>query len=243
MAAAVRVNTWLVAENILDDAPRNACPPIAPEPGYTSLFDGTSASLAKWRQAGPGGFRHASDCTLRSYGGLGLYWYDQGFTDYILKLDWMLAGDDNSGVFVGFPNPGDDPWVAVNEGYEIQIDATDVPERTTGAIYGFQPADLAARDAALNPPGRWNSYEIVVRGHCVVVHLNDTEINRYVNTDPARTRAPSYIGIQNHGNGDTVSFRHIRLKELPADTLAPTTGAAVPAEARLRAVAGNRPPG
>jgi cytochrome c len=242
VAAAVRVNTWLVAENILHDPPRNGCPPIAPEPGYTSLFDGTSASVARWRQAGPGGFVHAPDCTLRSYGGLGLYWYDQGFTDYILKLDWKLAGDDNSGVFVGFPNPGDDPWVAVNEGYEIQIDATDAPDRTTGAIYGFQSADLAARDAALKPPGQWNSYEIVVRGQMIAVHLNGTKINQYVNSDPARMRAPSYIGIQNHGSGDRVSFRHIRLRELPPDAVGPAAGATAALAEPTRPVAGEPPP-
>jgi hypothetical protein len=41
-----------------------------------------------------------------------------------LKLDWRMAGDDNSGVFVGFPASGD-PNSAVGNGYEIQIDATD----------------------------------------------------------------------------------------------------------------------
>ncbi|WP_244204441.1 family 16 glycoside hydrolase, partial [Streptomyces africanus] len=40
---------------------------------------------------------------------------------YSLKLDWKMRGDDNSGIFVGFP-ASDDPWSAVNKGYEIQID-------------------------------------------------------------------------------------------------------------------------
>ena len=65
-----------------------------------------------------------------------------------------MAGDDNAGVFVGFPDPGNDPFNAVNEGHEIQIDATDDPSHTTGAIYDFQAAEAAARDAALKPPGR-----------------------------------------------------------------------------------------
>ena len=35
---------------------------------------------------------------------MGLLWYSaKQFTNYSLKLDWKLAGDDNSGVFVGFP--------------------------------------------------------------------------------------------------------------------------------------------
>ncbi|SDZ24525.1 Glucose/arabinose dehydrogenase, beta-propeller fold [Micromonospora pattaloongensis] len=208
----------------VDDAPQHSCTPTKPEEGYASLFDGTPGSLGKWKQAGPGGFLHTGDCTLLSYGGLGLYWYDQPFGDYSLKLDWKMAGDDNAGVFVGFPNPGTDPWLAVNKGHEIQIDATDVPEKTTGAIYNFQSADLAARDAALKPPGEWNAYEIVVRGQTITVYLNGTKINQYTDTDPERMNAPSYIGIQNHGNEDDVHFRNVRIKEL-TDTTAPVTTA------------------
>ncbi|MFB9465436.1 lectin [Streptomyces cinereospinus] len=182
-----------------------------PETGYRPLFDGSSTT--GWKQAGPGGFTLA-DSSLTSYGGLGMLWYQaQEFTgDYSLKLDWRAAGDDNSGVFVGFP-ASDDPWTAVNNGYEIQIDATDVAERTTGSVYGFKSADLAARDAALNPPGEWNTYEIRVTGERLELFLNGRKINDFTNTDPARSLAQGHIGIQNHGTGDDVSFRNIRIKQ------------------------------
>ncbi|MFB7334358.1 DUF1080 domain-containing protein [Streptomyces adustus] len=184
-----------------------------PETGYRPLFDGTS--LDGWRQAGPGGFTRSDDGTLTSTGGLGLLWYTPtGFGSYSLKLDWKAAGDDNSGVFVGFP-PSDDPWSAVDNGYEIQIDATDVPEKTTGSVYGFRSADVKKRDRALNPPGEWNTYEIRVQGERLRVWLNGVKINDFTNTDPARSLRDGHIGIQNHGAGDDVSFRNIRIKELP----------------------------
>ncbi|MGX1545950.1 ThuA domain-containing protein, partial [Streptomyces adustus] len=184
-----------------------------PETGYRPLFDG--ASLDGWRQAGPGGFTRSDDGTLTSTGGLGLLWYTPtSFGSYSLKLDWKAAGDDNSGVFVGFP-PSDDPWSAVDNGYEIQIDATDVPEKTTGSVYGFRSADVKKRDRALNPPGEWNTYEIRVQGERLRVWLNGVKINDFTNTDPARSLRDGHIGIQNHGAGDDVSFRDIRIKELP----------------------------
>ncbi|MFD9907410.1 ThuA domain-containing protein [Streptomyces sp. NPDC059063] len=190
-----------------------------PERGYRPLFDGTAASLAKWKQAGPGSFALKDDGTITTVGGMGLLWYaDRSFGSYSLKLDWKMTGsdkDDNSGIFVGFP-PSDDPWSAVNNGYEIQIDATDVPEKTTGAVYGFKSADLAARDKALNPPGEWNTYEIRVEGERLRIHLNGTLINDYTNTDPARSLRDGHIGIQNHGSDDQVTFRDIRIKDLPA---------------------------
>ncbi|MFI8306247.1 lectin [Streptomyces sp. NPDC085927] len=181
-----------------------------PETGYTPLFDGSATT--GWKQAGPGGFTLA-DSTLTSHGGLGMLWYSaKEFTgDYSLKLDWKAAGDDNSGVFIGFP-ASDDPWSAVNNGYEIQIDATDAADRTTGAVYGFKSADIVARDAALNPPGEWNTYELRVTGERLEIFLNGRKINDFTNTDPARSLQQGHIGIQNHGDGDDVAFRNVRIK-------------------------------
>jgi type 1 glutamine amidotransferase len=180
------------------------------ETGYTTLF---GSSTNGWSQAGPGGFTLA-DSTLTSHGGLGMLWYSaREFRSYSLKLDWRLAGDDNSGVFIGFPASGD-PWSAVNNGYEIQIDATDSPDRTTGSVYGFKSADLAARDGALNPPGEWNTFELLVEGERLQVFLNGVKVNDFTNTDPARSLVQGHVGIQNHGDGDDASFRNIRVKEL-----------------------------
>jgi type 1 glutamine amidotransferase len=180
-----------------------------PETGYTTLYNGSTAG---WSQAGPGSFTNA-DATLSSVGGMGLFWYSaKQFTSYSLKLDWRLAGDDNSGVFIGFP-PSGDPNSAVNNGYEVQIDPTDAVDRTTGAVYTFKAADIPARDAALNPAGEWNTYELLVEGEHLQVFLNGVKINDFTNTDPVRSLA-GHIGIQNHGTGDDVSFRNIRIKEL-----------------------------
>ncbi len=194
-----------------------------PEKGYKPLFDGTAKSLAHWKQAGPGSFSLSDDGTLTSSGGLGLLWYSASeFGSYSLKLDWKMSsagGDDNSGVFVGFP-ASDDPWSAVDNGYEVQIDASDAPDRTTGAVYSFQSADLDKRDRALNPPGEWNSYEIRVEGERLRVRLNGVQINDYTNTDPARSLRDGHVGIQNHGAEDQVSFRDVRIRQLPVRSTA-----------------------
>ncbi|MEW9508790.1 ThuA domain-containing protein [Streptomyces bacillaris] len=184
-----------------------------PGKDYRPLFNGKT--LEGWKQAGPGKFT-VSDGALHSEGGMGLLYYQaKELKAYSLKLDWKMAGDDNSGVFVGFPE-SDDPWSAVNNGYEIQIDATDAADRTTGAVYGFKSANIKARDRVLRPPGQWNSYEIKVQGERLQIFLNGAKINDFTNTDPARSLKDGYIGLQNHGADDQVSFRNIQLKELPS---------------------------
>jgi len=195
-----------------------------PETGYTTLYNGSTTG---WSQAGPGAFSN-SNATLTSSGGLGMLWYStKEFRSYSLKLDWMMPGDDNSGVLIGFP-AGSDPNSAMSNGYEVQIDATDTTDRTTGSVYGVKSADIAARDAALNPPGEWNTYELLVEGERLQVFLNGVVVNDFTNTDPARSLTSGYIGIQNHGTGDDVSFRNIRIKELGGTTprTGPITGAA-----------------
>jgi type 1 glutamine amidotransferase len=181
-----------------------------PEAGYTSLFDGTQASLSQWRQAGPGGFTLA-DGTISSFGGMGLLWYPLStFSDYSVKLDWMMPGDDNGGLFIGFPDPAGDPWAPVATAHEIQIDATDAdPTRTTGSVYSFQAPDAALRAANLNPPGAWNTYDVRVHGQHVEVYLNGVKINDYVST---RDIADGYLGVQNDGDAAHISYRNIRIK-------------------------------
>nr|WP_063818085.1 ThuA domain-containing protein [Herbidospora sakaeratensis] len=218
-----------------------------PETGYTPLFDGTQTSLNQWRQAGPGGFTLANG-TLTSFGGMGLLWYPVStFADYSLKLDWMMPGDDNGGVFIGFPDPNGDPWRPVDTGHEIQIDATDAdPTRTTGSVYSFRAPDTALRDAALNPPGSWNAYEIRVTGQRVEIWLNGVKINDYTST---RAIQNGYVGVQNDGAGLDINYRNIRVKggptQPPATDLArgkPVTASSVEpgsAHAAANAVDGN----
>ena len=106
-----------------------------------------------------------------------------------------MPGDDNSGVFVGFPDTGANTVdTSINQGEEIQIDPTDNPAQTTGAIYLEQAADAAARDAALKPAGQWNAYEIIVKDDRIIVILNGVKINEWIDDDPnvgSRRRATS----------------------------------------------------
>jgi hypothetical protein len=177
------------------------------EPGFTSLFDG--ATLDGWQEAGPGGFSIV-DGMLQSFGGMGLLWYTKKqFGDFILKADWKVVHfDDNSGVFVRFPDPGNDPWVPVNNGYEVQIDDSGAPDGNpiykTGGIYNF----AAPKVVASNPAGEWNFYEIRAVGQDYRVILNGDEVTDFVGSRSTK----GYIGLQNHSG--TVTFRNVRIMEL-----------------------------
>lgn len=194
-------------------------PEVAPavEPDFTALFDGTG--IANWQMAGPGQFvLEARDGgVLRSESGPGLLWHDaRTYADFVLRLEWQASRpDDNSGVFIRFPDPGGDPAVAVQEGYEIQIDdrgrdpqgGFDDPLFMTGSIYSFSPARVLASCLV----GEWNQLEITASGPDLTVRLNGDVV---VDGFTGNRRADGFIGLQNHGTGSRVSFRNIRIKEL-----------------------------
>jgi 3-keto-disaccharide hydrolase len=177
--------------------------------GFLPLFDGTS--VQDWRMCGPGGFiLDLGEGVIRSQGGMGLFWYTpRMFRDFVLRLQWQeWRRQDNSGVFIRFPDPRDDPWIAVREGYEIQIyDDWDDPLYVTGAVYELAPA----RRVASLPPGEWNQFEITAIGPQISVSLNDELIvDRY----KGERRLEAFIGVQNHDDESRIAFRAIGIKEL-----------------------------
>ena len=195
-------------------------PDVAPvvEAGFTSLFDGTST--ANWQMAGPGTFvlEAREHGVMTSQGGPGLLWYTpRPYADFVLRLEWQAAGpDDNSGVFIRFPNPGNDPGAAVRDGLEVQIDdrgrapdgSLDDPLLMTGAVYSFSPAQTLASRLV----GEWNALEITAQGQLITVVLNGEVV---VDKFSSPRRADGHVGVQNHGGNSRVAFRNIRIKELP----------------------------
>jgi len=180
------------------------------EDGEYVLFDGSSTD--GWSMAGPGGFR-LEDGELVAYGGMGMLWYhERRFRDFTPTVEWKTeAIDNNSGVFVRFHRPSDDPWYAVHNGHEIQIyDRPGVDEtRGTGSVYGF--AD--AQGGASKPPGEWNRYEITVVGDKYVVTLNGQRVLKWTSPTDRHGRE-GYIGLQNHDDASPVRFRNIRVKPM-----------------------------
>jgi choline dehydrogenase-like flavoprotein len=204
-------------------------------PGFTLLFDGVSTG--KWRMStiknqpgrdNPGTFSVVNGALEAVTGtDIGLFWHTVPTPpDFILKLEWLRwREDDNSGIFVRFPDPqskgyNNTAFVAVDCGFEVQIDQRAVPDgaaiHKTGAIYNFagpqNPDALPVR-----PIGEWNEFQIHVKGQNYKVLLNGQQITEFQNDDPNRglpgaLNAPSFIGLQTHTG--RVSFRNIQIKAI-----------------------------
>jgi Domain of Unknown Function (DUF1080) len=218
-------------------------PPPPLEPGFISLFDGSQASLADWLQVGPGRFDYDPNeqvITARPGSDIGLLFFiAKAYSDFELRLQFRLdSRQDNSGVFVRFRDPrqpppagvndpriaGNPAWLAVDTGFEIQIDEQARNDgadlHRTGAVYaipvgGGVGQQTFARGSSLQP-GEWNDYEIKVVGDTYTVALNGLQTAAFTNNDMSRGRAASqdplsgFIGLQTHTGA--VSFRAVRVR-------------------------------
>ena len=185
---------------------------------FVKLFDG---NLDGWKMIGDGRFAIIFEVgddkkqhpLLKTQGGMGLIWYcKKNFKDFILRLEWRVTHiEDNSGIFVRFSNPQGDPWHAVNNGYEIQIDDLALPNKEsvhmTGAIYGFMgPSKVASR-----PVGCWNNLYVSVEGQMYTVIINDEKV---IDGFQGDRNEEGYIGLQNHDDKSTVYFKNIFIREI-----------------------------
>jgi len=148
------------------------------------------------------------------------------YSDFVLRLDYRIPKDGNSGVGLRFPPTGD----PAHEGMEIQIldDPAEVykniiPAQHTGSIY-YQ---AEAKQGAAKPAGEWNHYEITCLGPHVKVVLNgqvvtDAMIDQYKEGKgghKALSERPQvgYVGLQSHESGgkfEPIDFRDLEIKDL-----------------------------
>jgi hypothetical protein len=165
-------------------------------------------NLDGWKQCGPGKFVQMTDGTWLGTGGMGMLWYAaRPYKNFTMKVDWKAEkASDNAGVFVRFPDPKDDPWIAVNQGHEVQIADAGDEKHKTGAVYTFS----ASAYKPTKPYGEWNTMEITVIGPKYTVKVNGAPVTEYTSDRSLE----GYIGIQNHSSLDIIGFRNIRVKEL-----------------------------
>lgn len=196
--------------------------------GWRPLFDGVS--LQGWRMyhgGAPTGWRVASGVIERGAGGGDLV-TDQTFANFEVALDWKASPGGNSGILYRVDDAGEHTYTT---GPEMQVldDERHLdgrsPLTSAGAVYGLYPA---ARGVA-KPAGEWNEARIVVNGNRVEHWLNGTPVAKYDLGSAeweGRVAASKFnewkgygrakrgrIGLQDHG--DQVSFRNIRILELP----------------------------
>ncbi len=190
----------------------------APEPGWTSLFNGKD--LTGWKVVNPASWT-VKDGAIVANGTAGHVYYDgefrnHAFRNFELKVDVMTRANSNGGVYVlteyqeaGFPK----------KGFEIQVNNSYVRDPVkTGSLYHVQDVNEApAKD------DEWFTEHIIVSGNKITVKVNDKQTVDW--TQPADWNggregagralgAAGTIALQAHDPNSTVYYKNIRIKPL-----------------------------
>ncbi len=200
--------------------------------GWELLFDGTSTD--KWKTFNGGevtGWKIVGDELHNS--GVGS---DHGgdiitkkqYENFELYLEWKVAPESNSGVFIHVQEGITDAIYETGPEYQL-IDDNGWPEQLedwqlSGANYGMNPPE----NAEVKPLNEWNTTRIVVENPHVEHWLNGKKVAEYDlwsedwNVGKAKSKwaeTPHYgeakrghIGLQDHGG--LTMFRNIKIREL-----------------------------
>lgn len=196
-----------------------ACQHGVQQAGWTSLFNGQD--LSGWEHVGKGEFV-VQEGLLKTVGGIGLLWYTRElFGNVVIRVVYRNPGGANSGVFIRIPEKPSEPWMAVNRGYEVQIDDRADEYHMTGVLYALtRPAAKPAR------ADEWNTMDITLDQDRTIVAINGVPVTDYREGEPVPSKEETrggdrgprpligYIGLQNHGEDDTVFFREVSVRPL-----------------------------
>ena len=164
--------------------------------GWTTLFDGKN--LDHWTPIGNANWR-LTDGTVEATSGTGFLVSKQSYGDFELRVEFWIAPEANSGIFIRCQNP---KAVSPATCYEVNAwDQRPDPLYRTGAI-----VDVAKPMAMINAANRWNTYEISARGPRLVVRLNGTLTVDVEDTKLAR----GPVALQ--ASMGTVRFRSVQIR-------------------------------
>ncbi|MFV0441933.1 MAG: family 16 glycoside hydrolase [Planctomycetaceae bacterium] len=170
--------------------------------GWISLFDGES--LMGWRRHDNGADWQVVDGVITaSEGPIDLLCTAVPFANYELEIDFRIATDGNSGVFL---RTNDRPGKVETDCYELNIADSQPQGFTTGALVGRQ-----ATTQPITGSGGWKTFHVTAEGNHFTVYLDGNLVLDYTD-DTDAPRASGLIGLQK--NAGKVEFRNIFLKPL-----------------------------
>src|SRR5262245_30645068 len=155
----------------------------SPAADWKQLFN--HRDTAGWKMVGSGRFV-VEDGMLKTEGGMGLLWYTgEKFGNCTIRVVFKTTSPrSNSGLYIRFPEEPGDPWYAVHNGYEVQIDASGDRWHSTGSIYSLSPVTKMNQKL----PGEWNSMDMQLDGQKTTVFLNGKRVNEFVGNQPVPPR-------------------------------------------------------
>jgi len=196
------------------------------EAGFALLFDGKSFDGWDCTDASFYGWSIKDGVMNLAHDSHGYLYTKKQFTNFELKIDFMVNDHANSGVFFRWADPAD----PVQTGFEMQVldsAGKNRPDKhDCGALYDV----LAPSENTMKPAHEWNTAVITCRNSFVTISLNGTRVVRcdlskytqaHKNIDGtdnkfdrplAEWSHTGHIGMQAHGGATW--YKNIKIREI-----------------------------
>ena len=214
-----------------------------PPPGFKALFDGKTFKNWKVPAGDNGHWKIVNgvidyDAQSEAKGDKSL-WTQREFKNFVVRVDWRIKEtpyvNPNTpyvlpdgtharrpdGKPLRIPTPDSDSGIFIRGASKAQINIWCWPIGS-GEVYGYRndkKLSAAVRKGvtpkvnADKPIGRWNRFEITMRGELLTVVLNGKKVLDAARLPGVAPRGP--IALQHHG--DPIEFANLLIKELPTD--------------------------
>ena len=171
-------------------------------PGWVTLFDGSN--LNQWYRVGDANWRLEDGAVVADKltgKNNGFLVSDKMYRDFEIYAEFWVSDDANSGIYMRCGNP----WLFTDKiCYEANIfDQRKDPTFGTGAL-----VHIAKVVPMPKAGGKWNTYEITVKGTNIVVVLNGVKT---VDVNDSQLKS-GHIALQ-YAAG-MVKFRKVQIREL-----------------------------
>jgi hypothetical protein len=191
---------------------------VAQEQGFVPLFNGKDLEGWEIKESKAKDEWTVKEGLLTGKAGSGWIATRKKYADFVLKVEWRIPENGNSGVFLRVPElkPKEAPHVA---GLEVQIlddhgplyKGKLQPWQFSGSLYYVAGPSKAVYKGA----GQWNAFAITCKGDRITVEYNGAkvvDVDQGKEVKIASRPRHGFIGLQNHGSG--VEFRNIMIKVL-----------------------------
>lgn len=174
--------------------------------GWTTLIDGEKG-LENFNRVGDVNWRAEDGAIVGDKGKGGFLVSKNSYKDFQLKIEFWAAPDANSGIYMRCQD-GNKPTDKTCYEANIFDQRPDQTYATGGIVH------IAAVKSMQKAGGKWNTYEITVKGAQLTVVLNG--VGTAEATDTKFASGPFGLQFGNRGKqpGGAIKFRKVQIKTL-----------------------------
>jgi hypothetical protein len=192
----------------LSAAAASGCAMLPGEAGWTTLIDGDKG-LENFNRVGDANWRPDGGAIVADAGKGGFLVTRESYRDFQVRAEFWAAPNANSGIYM---RCADGKAPTDKTCYEANIfDQRPDPTYGTGAIVHLAPVNPMPKAG-----GRWNTYDITVKGTEITVVLNGVQTAKIQNGQLAQGPiALQYGSLPPKGDpGGAIKWRKVQVKPL-----------------------------